>query len=186
MTDSNHKRQRFENPVGGEFPLQKLDIPLWQVFVALFLIAGVLTLFKVYERNRIAPQKKVPWKPFEVAEFQQEQRQRRNLLLWIHSDDDAENREALDSFDQVPVRVANYMGRCLNYQLEPGWQSGDGASNEASNETANPELLKWIDRNVKPIRNGGIAFWAGGSRQPTFLESSRWTPEKIAQLIEGT
>lgn len=168
----NDKKQEFENPVGGDLQLVRFNVPLWQVFVSLFLIAIVLTGFKLYERNWIAPGKKVQWKPFDLTEFKQERLHRRNILLWIHATDDDLNQNVREVFGRESVQATVYLQRCLAYEIHAGWDDSD-------------ELAAWIGKNAPKLAGGGIGYWIASDRTPEIAMANAVEEDRIVQMIES-
>lgn len=172
MTEHNHKKQRFENPVGDDAPFVKFDVPLWQVFVALFLIALVLTAFKLHERRNIAPYKKVQWNSFDLSEFKQERLNRRNILLWIQSADENTNQEVARVFEDNEVQATVYLNRCLTYRLSP-------------TTVADEDLQEWLARNASDFSEGGIGYWMASERKPEVVDLPDVDVPKIVKLVDG-
>ena len=171
MENRNDKSNDFENPVGPEQPYVRLDVPLWQVYVALFLIALVLTAFKFYERRYLAPNRAVLWNSLDLTEFRQERLHRRNILIWVHADDVDANQTTRQLFEQPAVRSLVYLNRCLTWQIDRRDQS--------------EEMSEWISKNLGQIANGGLAFWAASDKQPKWLPAHRHTIDSLTGLIEG-
>lgn len=160
-----------ENPVGPETPLVKLDVPLWQVYVALFLIAMVLTAFKLYERSYIAPHKQVAWQPLKMVEVQERRRQRRDQLIWIHSRDAEVNQTTQQLFEEPSVRAAIYLNRFLAWEIKP--------------EYRNDDLNAWIDKHLQRIADGGVACWTADAKQAVFPGPQEMNAERLVELLEG-
>ena len=167
----NDKSNEFKNPVGPDQPLVRFDVPLWQVFVALFLIALVLTAFKWYERNHIAPHQAVHWQPFEISVFQQEQRSRRNILVWVCGNDPAVADRQGQLFESPEIRTAAFLNRCLFFRLDP--------------DPMSEERINWIRRYAAKAGQGGFAMFAAGSRDSRVIDGSSVSVQDLLNLIEG-
>ena len=171
MNKPNDKTKDAENPVGPEGPLLKLDIPMWQVYLGLFLIALVLTAFKLYERSYIAPGKEVRWQQLDIDEFTEKRRQRSDLLIWIRSSEPAANESISALFVEPKVRAAVYLNRFLAYEIKF--------------EHRNEELNTWVEQNLKPISSGGIACWMAGQKKPVLLTLDELDAGSLVDTLEG-
>lgn len=172
MTEHNLKKQSFENPVGEDLPFVKFDVPLWQVFVALFLIAMVLTAFKFHERRNIAPFKKVQWNTLDLLEFKQERLQRRNIMLWVHTQDEARHQELGRIFESPEVQATVYLNRCLAFQLPTDMERDEN-------------LEAWLAKMPNNLAKGGIGYWLAGEPEPVVLSLDDLDGRQLIELLEG-
>lgn len=167
--NSRHRQISSENPVGPEEAPVKLDLPMWQVYIALFLIASALTIYKFYESNYIAPRQVVNWQPFDLGEFSRE-RSRRDLLLWVPSGNAAIDQEIAELFATPSIQAAVYLGRLLAIQIPA--------------EDRDAELIEWLEENMEPIPQGGLALWPTSAAKPNYLASARIDPQSLLAWLE--
>ena len=172
MKHSNDKNKQAQNPVGPVEPLIKIDIPLWQVFVALFLIALVLTAFKWFERNNIAPNKTVIWRSLDLKEFRQERLRRTNILLWIRSPSDQDDRNIMTAFQEPSIRTAVYMNRCLTFTIDRDPPRAE-------------DLNDWLANNLQELAEGGLAYWVSSEKRPEILLPREITNDSVLELLDG-
>ncbi len=151
------RRRPRGNPVGSDEPLVKLNLPMWQVYVALFLIATVLTAFKVYERRTIAPRQPIVWQPLPGGNLQQQRRTGRNILIWVRGDNQTGMQRVRDLAELPDVRAAVYLNRFLTFEVQ-------AAERFAKTD---PTLAA----TLQPIAAGGLAVWLASESQPVCLDS---------------
>lgn len=163
-----HRRISPENPVGPEESPVKLDLPMWQVYVALLLIASGLTIYKFYESRYIAPNHVVTWTPLNGEAILSAHRQR-ELLIWVKSDNANQNQEIESLFADPTIRSAVYLKHLQTIQLvePPGEASEIGTTN-------------LLDK----IRGGGLAYWETQEKEPVFLLESSIDATGLTKLLD--
>ena len=167
--NSRHRQISSENPVGPEEAPIKLDLPMWQVYIALFLIASALTIYKLYESNYIAPKQVVNWQPFDSGEFSIE-RQRRNLLIWVPSDNTETDQNIAELFTTPPIQAAVYLGRLLAIQTPA--------------DNLDQETAAWLHENMESIQQGGLALWPVSAAKPQYLASADIDSQSLLAWLE--
>ena len=165
------RRHPQGNPVGPEEPLVKLDVSMWQVYLALLLIAGVLTAFKVYERTTLAPRQPVVWQPLPLRDLLQERRMQRNLIIWVKGSDTVADNLVRDLSEQPDVRAALYLNRFQSFEVQ--WSDLGGEVDES------------VVRELQPVAAGGLAIWHANKPKPVCLPPATLDPQTVLDHIDS-
>ncbi len=152
----------------GPMPPFKFDVPLWQVFIALFLIAAVLSGYKFFERKILAPKRVIVWQPFDVDKFQQEKRARRNILVWVRDATTVKTHQS--TFQSPNIQAAVYLEHCVTYAIDLPAQT--------------PADRDWIERQAKGISGGGVYYWNAFESQKRLLDSGQFNESAVLEWFQ--
>lgn len=168
VMSERHRRISPENPVGPEVPPMKLDIPMWQVYAALLLIASGLTAYKFYESRYLAPNHVVTWQPLKGEDVLSAHRNRA-LLVWVKSGNADRNQEIQSLFANPAVRSAVYLQHLQTIQLV---------------ESPDKHSEIWEEKDWDKIRGGGLAYWELQKNKPHFLLESNVDTSTLMNFLD--
>ena len=170
VMSERHRKISPVNPVGPEESPVKLDLPMWQVYVALLLIASGLTAYKFYESRYIAPNHVVTWVTLTGDEVLSAHRQR-ELLIWVKSED-ANRNQVIDSlFTEPLIRSTVYLKHLQTIQLV---------------DSSEPTLEIWETTPWDKIRGGGLAYWETHQQKPKVLLESNINSATLTDFLNDS